>query len=121
MGFPVLKLDKTMNVREFLEWDSGDDRVWELHDGYPILKDGWGPRGHAAPTPRHNAMVGELARLIGNALRGAGLSPGPASTAIPTGAGPSMSRTFWSAAAPRQGTGLFWWPKSCRLPTQPRR
>jgi len=69
MPFPVLKLDKPMTVAEFLAWDSGDDRIWELHDGYPILKDGWGPKGHAAPSPAHNALTAELGYHLTNAIR----------------------------------------------------
>ena len=51
-----------MTVAEFLEWEPGDvpARRWQLVDGAPVAM--------APASPRHGALIGELARLIGNHL-----------------------------------------------------
>ncbi|MFC7333956.1 Uma2 family endonuclease [Rhodocista pekingensis] len=64
----VRKLDRRMTVEEFLAWDSGDDLVWELIDGYPVLRDYDPATGQASPSPDHGAVTAALGRLIGNAL-----------------------------------------------------
>lgn len=49
-----------MTVEEFMAWDSGDGRPWQLVDGIPEAM---------APTDRtYGALQGELARLLGNHL-----------------------------------------------------
>jgi Uma2 family endonuclease len=51
-----------MTVPEFLEWDSGDDRTYELHDGVVVAM---------APASRpHNVIAGELGFHIRGALTG---------------------------------------------------
>jgi len=49
-----------MTVAEFLDWDSGDGRMWQLVDGVPTAM--------APPSGRHGAIQSEVARLIGNHL-----------------------------------------------------
>lgn len=71
MGHSVRKLDKPMTVEEFLKWDSGDDYVWELIDGYPVLKDWDEAQGHAAPSNIHGAITARLGRLLGNRIEAA--------------------------------------------------
>jgi Uma2 family endonuclease len=62
-GIPVSsanQLPATMTVDEFLDWDPpGSDR-WELIDGTPLAM--------APAAPRHGAIQGEAARLLGNHL-----------------------------------------------------
>ena len=55
------KLPPWVSVGEFLQWDSGDDRRYQLVNGVP----------HAmAPTSNtHGLLQNELGRLIGNHLR----------------------------------------------------
>ena len=62
------KVMAPMTVEEFLAWDSGDDFVWELIDGYPRLKFPPNPAllGQAAPSDEHGVIVGNLHRLIAN-------------------------------------------------------
>jgi Uma2 family endonuclease len=57
----VAKMPVRLTVEEFLQWDSGDGRRYELVDGVP----------HAmAPTSNtHGLLQNELGRLIGNHLR----------------------------------------------------
>ena len=52
--------DLRMSLAEFLDWDDGTDTRYELIDGRVVAM--------APPNPRHSAMTGLLARLIGNAL-----------------------------------------------------
>lgn len=49
-----------MTVAEFLAWDSGDGRVWQLVDGVPTAM--------APPSRRHGAIQAEMAALIRNHL-----------------------------------------------------
>lgn len=49
-----------MTVREFLDWDSGDDLRYELVDGIP--------RAMAPAKPVHGLLLSELSRRIGNHL-----------------------------------------------------
>lgn len=51
-----------LTVREFLAWDSGDDRGYELHSGQVVAM--------APPSAAHTILVGNLARHLGNALEG---------------------------------------------------
>jgi len=54
------KLPVVMNVTEFLAWDAPQGNAWQLVDGQPQAM---------APASRtHNAIQGELGRLIGNHL-----------------------------------------------------
>jgi Uma2 family endonuclease len=50
-----------MALAEFLDWDDGTDTRYELIDGRVLAM--------APPNPRHSAMTGRLARLVGNALK----------------------------------------------------
>ena len=52
--------DLRMSLAAFLDWDDGTDTRYELIDGRVVAM--------APPNPRHSAMTGRLARLIGNAL-----------------------------------------------------
>lgn len=49
-----------MTVDEFLAWEPGDGRKWELADGEP--------RAMAPAKPTHAFLQNELARLTGNHL-----------------------------------------------------
>lgn len=49
-----------MTVAEFLEWEPGDGRMWQLVDGVPTAM--------APPSGRDGAIQSETARLIGNHL-----------------------------------------------------
>lgn len=49
-----------LTVREFLAWDSGDDRHYELHSGQVVAM--------APPSAAHTILAGNLARHLGNAL-----------------------------------------------------
>jgi Uma2 family endonuclease len=51
---------KPLTVAEFLDWDSGDDRRYELVDGVPVAL--------AAPSPAHGILVGNVVRRIGEVL-----------------------------------------------------
>ena len=53
--------DLRMSLAEFLDWDDGTDTRYELIDGRVVAM--------APPNPRHSAITGRLARLIGNALK----------------------------------------------------
>lgn len=53
--------DLRMSLAEFLDWDDGTDTRYELIDGRVLAM--------APPDPRHSAMTGRLARLIGNTLK----------------------------------------------------
>jgi Uma2 family endonuclease len=53
--------DLRMSLAEFLEWDDGTDVRYELIDGHVVAM--------APPSPRHSAIAGRLARLIGSALK----------------------------------------------------
>ena len=52
--------DVRMSLAEFLEWDDGTDMRYELISGRVVAM--------APPSPRHSALTGQLARIIGNAL-----------------------------------------------------
>lgn len=53
--------DLRMTLAEFLDWDDGTDTRYELIDGHVLAM--------APPSPRHSVMAGQLARIIGNALK----------------------------------------------------
>ena len=55
---------RQMTVDEFLDWDSGDGRMWQLVDGRPVAM--------APALMPHGLLQAELARLIGNHLRAVG-------------------------------------------------
>ena len=56
----VAKVPVRMTVAEFLVWDAGDGRLWQLVDGEPQAM---------APASRtHGAIQAELSRLIANHL-----------------------------------------------------
>jgi Uma2 family endonuclease len=55
-----------MLVAEFLNWNPGNGRRWQLIDGEP--------RAMAPPNAVHAYLKAELGRLIGNHLRAAGLT-----------------------------------------------
>jgi Uma2 family endonuclease len=52
--------DLRMSLAEFLDWDDGTDARYELIDGRVVAM--------APPSPRHSAITGQLAHLIGRAL-----------------------------------------------------
>ena len=52
--------DLRMTLAEFLDWDDGTDTRYELIDGRVLAM--------APPSPRHGALLGRLAQIIGNAL-----------------------------------------------------
>ena len=52
--------DLRMSLAEFLDWDDGTDTRYELIDGRVVAM--------APPSPRHSAITGQLARIIGNGL-----------------------------------------------------
>jgi len=54
-----------MTVAEFLAWNPGDGRRWQLLDGEP--------HAMAPANTVHGYLQAELARLIGNHLRAAGM------------------------------------------------
>ena len=56
----LAKLPVRMTVDEFLAWEPGDGRKWELVDGVP--------RAMAPAKATHSLLQSELARLIGNHL-----------------------------------------------------
>ena len=49
-----------LSVDEFLDWDSGDDRRYELIDGVPFAM--------AAPARAHQILAASFARRLGEAL-----------------------------------------------------
>ena len=53
--------DLRMSLAEFRDWDDGTDTRYELIDGRVVAM--------APPSPRHSALTGQLARLVGNALK----------------------------------------------------
>ncbi len=53
-----------MSVEEFLAWEPGDGRAWQLVDGVP--------RAMAPASRTHGTLQGELGRVIGNHLRETG-------------------------------------------------
>ena len=56
----IAKIPVRMTVVEFLVWDAGDGRLWQLVDGEPQAM---------APASRtHGALQNELGRLIANHL-----------------------------------------------------
>jgi Uma2 family endonuclease len=55
---------RQMTVDEFLDWDSGDGRMWQLVDGRP--------EAMAPALLPHGLLQAEVARLIGNHLRSVG-------------------------------------------------
>ncbi|MGH6794813.1 MAG: Uma2 family endonuclease, partial [Methylocella sp.] len=56
----IAKVPVRMTVAEFLAWDAGDGRLWQLIDGEPQAM---------APANRtHGAVQGELCSLIRNHL-----------------------------------------------------
>lgn len=66
------KPDDDMTVEEFLAWDPGDGRVWQLVDGLPMAM--------APASRRHNQVQGELGALIRNHL----LDQGSPCSVVPT-------------------------------------
>ncbi len=53
--------DLKLTLAEFLDWDDGTDTRYELIDGRVVAM--------APPSPRHSALTGRLARLIGDGIR----------------------------------------------------
>ena len=53
-----------MSVTEFLAWDAGDDRLWQLVDGEP--------QAMAPPAVDHGILQSELGRRLGNHLDSVG-------------------------------------------------
>ena len=58
------KLSPRMSVDEFLDWDAGDGRVWQLVDGEP--------QAMAPASIPHGILQAELARLFVNHFRAQG-------------------------------------------------
>lgn len=60
-----------MSADAFLEWDTGDEMIWELIDGVPRHKFPPNPDlfGQAAPNDQHNIVVQNLGFAIDAALR----------------------------------------------------
>jgi len=73
MGDPA-RVAGPMSVNEFLTWDSGDDFIWELIDGYPRLKFPPNPEfhGQAAPSDDHALIIMNIGSAIQTAPRAAG-------------------------------------------------
>jgi len=65
------KVRAPMTVEEFLKWDSGDDFVWELIDGYPKLKFAPNPDllGQAAPSDEHGVVIKNLTFMVEGRIR----------------------------------------------------
>jgi Uma2 family endonuclease len=61
----LAKAPVPMSVAEFLHWNPGDGRKWQLIDGEP--------RAMAPPNAVHAYLQGELGALIRNHLRAGGL------------------------------------------------
>lgn len=55
---------RRMTVAEFLAWNSGDDRHYELVDGRPVAM--------APPSRAHRLIAGQLLRHLGNRVSGRG-------------------------------------------------
>ena len=82
-----------MTLDEFLAWDDGTDRRYELWGG--------GVTAMAPPMPRHRLLAATLSREIGSVLRGVPLaecSAKPASR-CPTATTPFMSPISPSSAS----------------------
>src|ERR1700736_5876157 len=56
----IAKIPVRMTVAEFLAWDAGDGRLWQLVDG--------DPQAMAPPSRTHGALQNELGSLILNHL-----------------------------------------------------
>ena len=84
------QLPASMTVAEFLAWipPDGSDR-WELIEG--------APRAMAPASPRHGAIQGEAARLIGNRL--ADLAGPPCRVIVEPGIQPKV-RADWNVRIP---------------------
>jgi Uma2 family endonuclease len=84
------QLPASMTVAEFLAWSppDGSDR-WELIEG--------APRAMAPASPRHGAIQGEAARLIGNRL--ADLAGPPCLVIVEPGIQPKV-RADWNVRIP---------------------
>ena len=72
MAEAASKLDDGMTVAEFLAWNPGDGRMWQLVDGVPMAM--------APPCRRHNQVQGELGALIRNHF----LDQGSPCSVVPT-------------------------------------
>jgi Uma2 family endonuclease len=59
-----VRLPVAMTVAEFLDWDPGDGRPWQLVDGEPSAM--------APATRTHGAIQARLGQLLGNHLDAAG-------------------------------------------------
>lgn len=59
-----------MTVEAFLAWESGDDCVWELIDGFPQPKHPPNPdfHGQAAPSDAHVLIVGNIHGVVDSRL-----------------------------------------------------
>lgn len=57
---PLLKKEKQYTYADYLSWS--EDERWEIIDGVPYL--------HAAPSPTHQLVSGELHRQFANYLQG---------------------------------------------------
>lgn len=81
----LAKVPVQLTVDEFLAWEPGDGRTWELVDGEP--------RAMAPAKPTHAFLQAELARLIGNHLLQQG---SPCRVAVEPGIKPRVlaSRNF---------------------------
>lgn len=90
----VARLKGPMTVEEFLRWDSGDDYVWELIDGFPRLKFAQTAdlHGHAAPSDAHVLIIQNVASAIDAVLR---------SRQAPCRAYPGGGQTIAGARPPR--------------------
>ena len=60
MAESASKPDGIMTVEEFLAWNPGDGRMWQLVDGVPMAM--------APPSRRHGAVQNELGALMRNHL-----------------------------------------------------
>lgn len=60
MAEPASKPSDDMTVEEFLTWNPGDGRMWQLVDGVPVAM--------APPSRRHGAVQNELGALMRNHL-----------------------------------------------------
>lgn len=70
MGDPA-RVAGPMSVEEFLEWDSGDDCIWELIDGWPRPKFPPNPdfHGQAAASDDHALICLNISFLLESAFR----------------------------------------------------
>jgi Uma2 family endonuclease len=68
-----------MTFEEYLEWESQQEELWELVDGYPVLRSERWERdpvtGMAGTTVAHNLIVVNLLRHLGNRLAGSNCRP----------------------------------------------